>query len=274
MRNYKTPDNVVELLSRVVGAAKKTAFYPSIVPGSIDISSIEDLSRLPVTSLARYRKQRLADVLAEPDNVQWIVGAYRGQLADAVAIAEGPDGAAIRFDIFMDALKDCLSDEKRRTCAIVSSVERMFFAAETATMLIHSGMPAHVFPDGDRKRIYELLNITRPDVVIILADDLDETELPSSVEICVTFRRSQRLSSVPQLDMYLVDELGFLGQSRDCQKYLLNSDEFFCQTSQDGRLVVTALRNQVRPLLRIETLDRVESMVRNTIEFTEVSALP
>ncbi|MCH8062202.1 MAG: hypothetical protein IH861_06845 [Chloroflexi bacterium] len=274
MRSYKTPDNVVELLGRVVDAAKKTTFYSSIVPEGIDIASPADLSRIPVTSLTEYRNQRLADVLAEPDRVQWIVGAYRGQLADAVAIAEGPDEAAIRFDIFMDALKDCLSGEKQRTCAIVSSAERMFFAAETATILIHSGMPAHVFLDGDRGRTYELLHITRPDVVVILLDDLDEAELPAGVEVCVTFRQSQTLRSVPQLDMYLVDELGFLGQSRDCEKYLLNSDEFFFQTSEDGRLVVTALRNQVRPLVRIETLDRVESMVCNTVEFAEMSKLP
>ena len=274
MRTYKTPNNVVELLGRVVDAAKKTSLYSSIVPDGIDIASVKDLSRIPVTSLAEYRNRRLADVLAEPDRVQWIVGAYRGQLADIVAIAEGPDEAAIRFDIFMDALKDCLSGEKQRTCAIVSSVERMFFAAETATMLIHSGIPAHVFLDGDRRRTYELLRITRPDIVVVLFDDLDEAALPSGVEVCVTFRRSQTLRSLPQLDMYLVDELGFLGQSRDCEKYLLNSDEFFFQTSEYGRLVVTALRNQVRPMVRIETLDRVASKVCNTVEFAEMSKLP
>ena len=274
MRTYKTPSNVVELLGQIVDAAKKTSLYSSKVPEGMEIVSVKDLSRIPVTSLAEYRNQRLADVLATPDRVQWIVGAYRGQLADAVAIAEGPDEAAIRFDIFMDALKDCLSDEKQRMCAIVSSVERMFFAAETATIFIHSGIPAHVFLDGDRERTYELLRITRPGIVVVLFDDLDEAALPSSVEVCVTFRRSQTLRSVPQLDMYLVDELGFLGQSRDCKKYLMNSDDFFFQTSEDGRLVVTALRNQVRPLVRIETLDRVESIACNTVGFAEMSALP
>ncbi|MCH7652259.1 MAG: hypothetical protein IIB14_01155, partial [Chloroflexi bacterium] len=89
MRTYKTPDNVVELLGRVVNAARKTAFYSSKVPERFDVVSVDDLSRIPVTSLTEYRNLRLADVLAEPDDVQWIVGAYRGQLADAVAIAEG-----------------------------------------------------------------------------------------------------------------------------------------------------------------------------------------
>ena len=141
-------------------------------------------------------------------------------------------------------------------------------------MLIHSGIPAHVFLDGDRGRTYELLHITHPDIVVVLFDDLDEAQLPAGVEVCVTFRRSQTLRGVPQLDMYLVDELGFLGQSRDCERYLLNRDEFFFQTSEGGKLVVTALRNQVRPLLRIETMDRVESIVCNTVEFAEISPLP
>ena len=274
MRTYRTPDNVDELLGQVVRAAKKTAFYASIIPDDLEIASVDDLSRVPVTPLAEYRKQRLADVLAEPDQVQWIAGAFGGQLADTVAIAEGPDEAAIRFDVFMDALKDCLSGEKQRTCAIVTSAQRRFFAAETATTLIHSGMPAHVFLDGDRKRIHEFLNITKPDVVVILLDGLDEAELPSSVELGVTFRRSQALHDVPQLDMYLVDGLGFLGQSTDCERYLLNNDEYLFQTSDDGRLVVTALRNRVRPMIRIEVLDRIRSLNRNVLEFAEISTLP
>ena len=274
MRTYKTPDNIVELLGQVVNAANKTSFYAPIVPEGIEVASVDDLSRIPATSLASYRSQRLADVLAEPDQVQWIAGALGGQLPETVAIAEGPDEAANRFDIFMDALKDCLSGEKRRSCAIVSSAERRFFAAETATILIHSGIPAHVFLDGRRKRTYELLNITNPDVVVMLSDGLDEAELPAGVELCVTFRRSQTLRHVPQLDMYLVDGLGFLGQSTDCENYRLNSDEYFFQTSEDGRLVVTALRNKVRPMLRIETLDRVRSLGCETVEFAELTALP
>ena len=274
MRTYETPDNVEELLSRAVRAAKNTSFYSSVIPDCVEIASVSDLSRIPVTPLTEYRMQRLADVLAEPDRVQWIAGALGGQLSDAVANAEGPVESSIRFDIFMDALKDCLSGEKKRRCAIVSSTDRRFFAAETATILIHFGMPAHVFLDVDRKRTYEFLNITRPDIVVVLIDGLDESELPPGVELCVTFRRSQRLRKLPQLDMYLVDELGFLGQSRDGERYLLNNDEFYFQTSDDGRLVVTALRNQVRPMVRIETLDRVESIVCNTVEFAEMSALP
>ena len=135
-------------------------------------------------------------------------------------------------------------------------------------------MPAHVFIDGDRKRTYEFLEITRPDIVVILLDGLDEAKLPSGVELCVTFRQSQKLRNVPQLDMYLVDELGFLGQSMDCKNYLLNSDEFYFQTSEDGRLVVTALRNRVRPVLRIEALDRVRLLRRDAVEIAEITALP
>ena len=62
--------------------------------------------------------------------------------------------------------------------------------------------------------------------------------------------------------------------SPDCKSYLLNSDEFFFQTSDDGRLVVTALRNRVRPVLRIKALDKVRLLERDNVEFTEITALP
>lgn len=274
MRSYNTPDNVVELLDRVISAAKKTSFYSSIIPEDLRINDANDLQRIPVTSLEEYRSQRLADVLAEPDRVQWIAGAMGGQLRDNVAIAEGPDETAIRFDVFMDALKDCLADDRKRTCAIVTSAERRFFAAETATTMIHFGMPAHVFLDSNRRRTYEYLNVTRPELVVLLADGLDEAELPSCVELAVTFRRSQKPCKIPQLDMYLVDGLGFLGQSTDCERYRLNSDEYLFEVSENGKLVVTALRHKVRPLVRIETLDSVRIMSCNAIEFAEMSALP
>ena len=197
MRTYKTPDNVVELLGGVVKAAKKTSFYSSIVPEGIVISSVDDLSLVPITPLAEYRRQRLADVLAEPDQVQWIAGALGGQLPDTLAIAEGPDEAASRFDIFIDALKDCLSGENKRTCAIVATAERRFFAAETATILIHFGIAAHVFIDGDRKGVREFLDITCPEIVVMLSDELDESELQPGVELCVTLSGVDGVPSGP-----------------------------------------------------------------------------
>ncbi len=274
MMRYETPDNVEELLDKVVVAARKTRFYPSVIPGDISIVSVSDLALIPVTPLAEYRRQPLSDVLAEPDDVQWIAGALGGQNPDTVAIAEGPEEAAIRFDIFMDALKDCLPDAIKCRCAIVSSAERRYFAAETATILIHSGIPANVFLDDDRARIYEFLDITRPEILVILVDEVDEAALPENTKLCVTFRRSQRLRQFPQLDMYLVDGLGFLGQSTDCQSYRLNNDEFLFQISNNGKMVVTALRNRVRPVIRLELQDRAKSLTDNTIELVELSAKP
>lgn len=274
MRTYQTPDNIQQLLTKVIDAARKTSFYSSKIAGDLDLSTPDDLSSIPVTLLFDYRTQRLADVLAEPGKVQWIAGALGGQSAETVAIAEGPDESAIRFDVFMDALKDCFPDEKHRSCVIVSSPERRYFAAETATILIHSGISTHVFLDGDRRRIHEQLDITQPQIIVLLVDCIDEAALPASTEICVTFRRSQELRGIPQLDMYLVDGLGFLGQSTDCLTYQLNNDEFLFEIGEDGKLVVTALRNWVRPVLRIEVLDRVRATSGGNIEFEEMSASP
>ena len=59
------------------------------------------------------------------------------------------------------------------------------------------------------------------------------------------------------LDYYLVDELGFLGHSDDCVDYAMNRDTFYFETSESGKLIVTDLYNRTRPLLRIETDDKV-----------------
>ena len=93
MKKYESPGNLVELLNGVVGAASKTAFYPSSMSLPNTVADIGEFQHIPVTPLAEYRKQGLTDVLADPSAVQWIVGAYKGQRSDSVAVAEGSDEA-------------------------------------------------------------------------------------------------------------------------------------------------------------------------------------
>ena len=77
---------------------------------------------------------------------------------------------------------------------------------------------------------------------------------------------------LPQLDFYIVDELGFLGHSTDCETYTLHQDAYYFQQSDSGNLIVTALYNRVQPMIRIETMDRVEPLGSHTVRFTELSA--
>ena len=272
MRTFDTPDNLVELLDGVVRAAAKTTFYSGFLRGLAGVSSLEEFADIPITSIKRYRRQRLADVLAEPKQVDWIVGPYRGQSADSVAVAEGASEGEYRYDVFADAVKECLSLDEVRSSAVIASSKRRQFGAEVATILIYAGVPSHLFIDYGDERTYERLRHVQPDVLVAATEPLDESRLPSGTGLCVTVRQSQALHQFRQLDMYMVDELGFLGQSTDGRRYSLNRDLYYFETSDAGNLVVTPLHNKVQPMLRIQVPDRVKQTDTDPIEFIDLAA--
>ena len=269
---YKTPDNLIELLNGVLRAAASTEFYPSVLDGRFEVSSPEEFGSIPATSLCDYRRQSLVDVVADPARVDWIVGPYKGQSPQWVAVAEGSDEGSNRYDVFADTVKGCVSLDKGWTCAVVASPEKRYFAAEIATILISSGIPSHVFTDNGSQRTYEQLHDTSPEILVILSDHIDVTRIPPSIELCITFRRSQVINELPQLDVYVIDELGFLGQSRDCATFSLNRDMYYFERSEHGNLIVTGLYHRVQPMLRIETADKVRPLDGHLLEFTELSA--
>ena len=272
MAPYKTPDNLVELLNGVVGAAVRTSFYASRLPKTPSIGCLDDFAEMPITSIGAYRSQRLRDVLAEPSRVEWIAGRYRGQSASEVAVAEGPDEGMYRYDLFTDAVKQHVSLQAGLTCAVVTSPPRRYFAAEIATILIRAGVSSHLLVDHGRPNVGRLLDRLEPDILVLLADRPTEDALPPSARLCVTFRRSHRLSRVPQLDVYVVDELGFLGQSTDLNVYGMNRDVYYFERSTRGNLIVTALHNRVQPMLRIETEDSARVLSDGYVELGDLSA--
>ena len=260
MRRYDPPNNVVGLLYGVVGAAARTEFYGPILNGHRRIVRFSDFQAVPVTPLAAFRAQRLGAVTAEPAALQWIVGPYRGHDRRSVAVAEGPTETGARYDLFRDALREVDPGSRLRTCAVVTAPAGRYFAAEVSTILGYVGVQAHVFMDRDRERTHEVLAQLRPAILVILCGDVDESRLPAEVELCVTFRASQRIGTRAQLDMYHVDELGFLGHSTDLARWILYNDQYLYEVSDGGRLVATALHNRVQPLLRLETEDPVAEL--------------
>ena len=269
---HQRPADLVELLSGVVRASDRTPFYSGILKGRTGISDLEDFDRIPVTPLAVYRRQSLADVLADPAGIDWIVGPYRGRADVSVAVTEGTDEGAVRYQVFTDAVKPRVSFQEQSVCAVVTSADKRYFAAEIATILIRSGVPSHVFTDSPTGRAYQLLRETGASLLVILSGHLAEEELPESIRHCITFRRSQRMRHLPQLDFYIIDELGFLGHSTDCETYTLHENAYYFQWSDSGNLIVTALYNRIQPMIRIETMDRVEPLGSNTVRFTKLSA--
>lgn len=267
---FETPDNVVELLDGAVRAAMNTQFYRAILPPDVRIASMEDFRSLPVTPIARYRRQRLGSVVAQPSRVQWIAGTLGGQARSKVAVAEGLDDTASRYGVFRDALRDAFPEAGRGPAAIVAEPHRRYFAAEISTILGHLGIPAHVFPSGATPTTLAHLGRLEPRILVLLAGGVDRADPPPSVELCVTFRGSYRRERFRQLDLYLVDELGFLGHSTDLRRWVVYNDQYLFETSRGGRLVVTALRNRTQPLIRLETMDAAEHLGEHHLKFARL----
>ena len=103
---YKTPDNLVELLNGVVRSASQTAFYGPRLSGATGITTLEEFRAIPPTPLSVFRDRALRDTIAEPSNVDWIVGADGGQSPARAAMVENADEGAIRYDVLADAVKE------------------------------------------------------------------------------------------------------------------------------------------------------------------------
>ena len=270
---FHTPDNVLELLDGAVAAAMRTPFYREKFPAGCRIASMDDFRRLPVTPISAYRRQRLGRVVAEPSRVQWIAGPHRGRAAPSVATAESPDDTASRYGVFRDALRDALPAADRGPAVVLSEPRRRWFAAEISAMLGHLGIPAHLFPSGATPAALSNARKLSPRILIALVDAPDESGMPPSVELCVTFRRPRVLERVAQLDLYLVDELGFMAHSTDMKDWVVYNDQYLFETAPDGGLVATALRNTTAPLVRLKTMDTVASLDAHRLTFGRLDPL-
>ena len=268
---YRTPDNLIALLDGVVRSAARTPFYAALQGKFATVGDLAVFERIPVTPLAAYQRRRLTDVLANPREVTWIAGPHRGQVASHVAVAEGADETEVRYELLADAVMGRLRPDAEQTAVVVTSSRRRWFGAEAAAVLTRVGVPAHLILDSSGPATRRFLDRTAPDLVVALSDSLDEGELPDSVKLCVTFRQSRRMRHVPQIDLFLVEELGVLAQSDDCETYAPNRDAFYFERSDDGQLIVTSLYNHVRPMVRIRTEDRVKLTEDGSFAIMELS---
>ena len=112
MPAYKTPDNLVELLDKVVRSASRTAYYGPRLSGATGVATLDEFRAIPPTLLSEFRDRTLRDTLAEPGKVDWIVGADGGQSPSSTAMVEDADEGAIRYDVLADAVKEQISPRR------------------------------------------------------------------------------------------------------------------------------------------------------------------
>jgi len=227
-----TKANLMRRLNSVVKAVNKTRYYRSADPPiPTDIPSLESFQTIRPTPIMEYRALRLADTLADPGAIEWVVGPYLGHSPHNVAYAEDSNAAEVRNDLFRHALSQTLPPESVSSAAVVATHQRRYFGAEIASILVRMGIPAHLFVDVEKRRVEPILRAVEPSMLVVL-DHVEEETIPASVEVCVTARQSQRFTQHAQIDLFFVDELGLLGFSTDCRivskkGYIYYHDESF-----------------------------------------------
>ena len=249
----------IELLAGVVEAARRTAFWGRKL-GSGPINSLSDFERLPIVEAREYRLQRFADLVANPDRIDWIPGPWLGQSPDRAPVAEGAAEAALRVRILRDALSLIVPDDGDAPSAVVATTfDNRHFGAEMCAVFVRMGVPAHLVADSGADRLSQLVSKFQPDIVALLSDRLDVEYLPNSVRGVVTVGAKALPASVPFVDLYVCNEFGVLGGRSDGGEYELAHDVFYFETSPDDTLVVTSYFSRVQPIIRLDTGDRVRA---------------
>ena len=262
---YQIPFDLDILLGETMKAASRTAFFREAVGGRSSIRSIKEFKQLPITSIDEYRKQRIADVVTNLSQIQWIAGAYRGQQDNMIPLAESTADTSARYDIIRDAVLSALPSRIARTAAVLTGTKRRFFGAEVAAILGYHGIPTHLFIDNSTADQWARISLLTPSILVILTEHIDEERIPESTELCITFRHMHHLNSVPQLDMYLVDEIGVLAHSTDQKVWVPYNDLYYFEQTTKNDLVVTSIRSRLRPILRMRVTDNIKQINSHTI---------
>ncbi len=249
----------VKLLASAVEAARRTRFWRPRL-GKSPIASLSDFERLPIVDAREYRRQRFADLVADPDKIDWIPGPWLGQSPDRAPVAEGATEARVRVGIMRDDLSHAVPDDIDDPTALVTSTfDNRYFGAEVCAVFVRMGIPAHLVTDSGTDRLADLVNAFEPDVIAVLSDRMYLDDLPCSVRGVITVGANAPLSGVHHVDLYVCNEFGVLGMRKDGGEYRLAYDTFHFETSPNDTLVVTPYFSRVQPIIRLDTGDRIRT---------------
>ena len=247
----------LRLLASAVDAARQTGFWRRKL-GSGPINSLSDFQRLPIVKAREYRQQKFADLVTNPEEIDWIPGPWLGQDPERAPVAEGVSEARLRVRILRQALSPVVPDDIESPTAVVASTfDNRYFGAEMCAVFVRMGIPAHLVSDSGTDRFSELVSKFEPDIVALLSDRLDADDLPTSVLSVVTVGSGAIPKRIPFLDLYVCNEFGVLGIRNDGGEYKLAHDAFYFETSPEGTLVVTPYFSRVQPIVRLDTGDKI-----------------
>ena len=247
----------LKLLACTVSAARQTEFWRAKL-GNSPINSMSDFESLPIVDAREYRRQRFADLVARPDEIDWIPGPWLGQSPNRAPVAEGPTEARIRVGTLRRFLSRAVPGAVSNPTAVVATTfDNRYFGAELCAVFVRMGIPAHLLTDTGADRFRELVTKFEPDIIALLSDQLDINDLPDSTKYAVTVAASDMPAHIPCLDLYVCNEFGALGMRTDRGAYDLARDAFYFETSPTGTLVATPYFSRVQPIVRLDTGDNI-----------------
>ena len=247
----------LELLAPAVDAARQTRFWSRKL-GSEPVNSLSDFEQLPIVEASEYRRQRFADLVTNPEEIDWIPGPWLGQSPDRAPVAEGASEARLRVRILRQALSQAIPDDiESPTVVVATTFDNRYFGAEMCAVFVRMGIPAHLVSDSGADRFSELVSKFEPDIVALLSDRLDTHDLPTSVRSVITVGAEAVPKGIPFLDLYVCNEFGVLGSRNDKGEYNLAHDAFYFETSLGDTLVVTPYFSRIQPIIRLDTGDRI-----------------
>lgn len=245
------------LLACTVSAAQQTKFWRRKL-GDSPINSMSDFENLPIIEAREYRRQRFADLVAKPDEIDWIPGPWLGQSPSLAPIAEGSAEARVRVRTLRRFLTHAVPDDIQNPTAVVASTyDNRYFGAEMCAVLVRMGIPAHLLTDSGTDRLGDLAGEFEPDIVALLSDKLDANDLPDTTRSVVTVGGARMTKHILHLDLYVCNEFGALGMRTNHGDFHLAHDVFHFETSPCGTLVATPYFSRVQPIVRLDTGDSI-----------------
>ena len=247
------PSDYTDLLMDAVARARRSRFWRKKL-GEHPVSSQADFDRLPFTSIAEYRRQSFAWVVASSDAIEWIPGPWLGQSPDRVPIAEGLIEARVRVDLMADAIRPSLPKETSGSSALVITTPgRRHFGAEMCAALVRMDIQGHLVTNEAADSIDALVRAFEPNVVVALSQEIDLRNLPNSVTGIVTAGRGLLSEGTRHVDLFVQNEVGVLGASFGSDGYVMNHHRFHFEESPLGTLAVTPYFSRVQPIIRLDT---------------------
>lgn len=250
-------------LKTLCWAYEKSPFYKKkyaeakIVPNNT--KSINDISKLPLTTIDELRNINPLDLLTVPVSTtlrlnKTISGLYRGSTADDIAR---------NLDITIRALasNDINKASTILLCGEYSSqyLLDLHYAAEA--------LGAAVIPCQNAQAAIELSDIFNPNTLITTSKNLGEilTKAPEAlppkvIALANTFQKETLLDDIEEKlnrtlpKIYMSRYFGLAGIFFTCEKNRLHiQDDYIYPEIVDGTLVVTPLSFEAMPIIRLQT---------------------